>query len=134
MASAGAAQPVREHCRDIENTVLRVGPDGTPVTVGHVARVREGGMLRIGASTIDGRGETVIGLVQMLAGENALDVATRARQALEALTPSLPKYTRERFVGCSCLSKAGQSLAFQEVDNFPALAAVCTAFPSDSTT
>ena len=79
---------------DIENTVLRVGTDGTPVTVGHVARVREGGMLRIGASTIDGRGETVIGLVQMLAGENALDVATRARQALEALAPSLPKGIR----------------------------------------
>ena len=79
---------------DIENTVLRVGADGIPVTVGQIARVREGGMLRLGAATIDGRGETVIGLVQMLAGENALDVATRARQALEALQPSLPEGIR----------------------------------------
>ena len=51
-------------------------------------------MLRIGVATADGRGETVIGLVQMLAGENALDVATRARAAVEALQPSLPKGVR----------------------------------------
>ena len=79
---------------DIEKIVLTVGPDGTPVTVGRVAQVREGAMLRIGVATADGRGETVIGLVQMLAGENALDVATRARAAVEALQPSLPKGVR----------------------------------------
>ena len=55
------------------------GEDGTPVTVGDVAQVREGAMLRIGAATQDGKGETVIGIVQMLAGENALPVATRVR-------------------------------------------------------
>ena len=70
---------------DIEKIVLTVGAEGTPVTVGHVAQVREGAMLRIGVATADGRGETVIGLVQMLAGENALDVATRVRAAVEAL-------------------------------------------------
>jgi cobalt-zinc-cadmium resistance protein CzcA len=79
-----------ESLADIEKIVLRAGEDGTPVTVGSVAQVREGAMLRIGVATIDGRGETVIGLVQMLAGENALQVATRARQAVEELQPSLP--------------------------------------------
>jgi cobalt-zinc-cadmium resistance protein CzcA len=79
---------------DIEKIVLTVGADGTPVTVGRVAQVREGAMLRIGVATADGRGETVIGLVQMLSGENALDVATRARAAVEALQPSLPKGVR----------------------------------------
>ena len=74
--------------------MLKAGEDGTPVTVGSVAQVREGAMLRIGVATIDGRGETVIGLVQMLAGENALQVATRARQAVEELQPSLPKGVR----------------------------------------
>jgi cobalt-zinc-cadmium resistance protein CzcA len=48
-------------------------------------------MLRIGVATIDGRGETVIGLVQMLAGENALEVATRARRAVAELQPTLPE-------------------------------------------
>ena len=64
------------------------------MTVGSVAQVREGAMLRIGVATIDGRGETVIGLVQMLAGENALQVATRARQAVAELQPSLPEGVR----------------------------------------
>ena len=76
---------------DIANIVLKAGPGGTPVMVSHIAHVREGAMLRIGAATVDGRGETVIGMAQMLAGENALDVATRVRVAAEALGPSLPK-------------------------------------------
>jgi cobalt-zinc-cadmium resistance protein CzcA len=79
---------------DIEKIVLKAGEEGTPVTVGSVAQVREGAMLRIGVATMDGRGETVIGLVQMLAGENALQVATRARQAVEELQPSLPPGVR----------------------------------------
>ncbi|MBP9107824.1 MAG: efflux RND transporter permease subunit, partial [Gemmatimonadaceae bacterium] len=79
---------------DIEKIVLTASTNGTPVTVGHVAQVREGAMLRIGVATADGRGETVIGLVQMLAGENALDVATRVRQAVEDLQPSLPEGVR----------------------------------------
>ena len=79
---------------DIEKIVLKASPGGTPVTVANVAKVREGSMLRIGVATADGKGETVIGLVQMLAGENALQVATRARKAVEELQPTLPKGVR----------------------------------------
>ena len=79
---------------DIEKIVLKAGPGGTPVMVRNVARVREGAMLRIGAATKDGQGETVIGIAQMLAGENALDVATRVRQAVDELAPSLPHGVR----------------------------------------
>ena len=39
-------------------------------------------MLRIGAATADGKGETVVGMAQMLAGENALAVAGRVREAV----------------------------------------------------
>jgi cobalt-zinc-cadmium resistance protein CzcA len=76
---------------DIEKLVLKAGREGTPVMVRHVAQVREGAMLRIGAATRDGEGETVIGMVQMLAGENALEVAGRVREAIEELQPSLPE-------------------------------------------
>jgi cobalt-zinc-cadmium resistance protein CzcA len=79
---------------EIEKIVLKSGKDGTPVTVGHLARVREGSMLRIGAATKDGTGETVIGMAQMLAGENALAVARRVRAAVDELQPSLPKGVR----------------------------------------
>jgi cobalt-zinc-cadmium resistance protein CzcA len=90
---------------DLRKLVIRTGADGTPVMVGNVADVREGSLLRIGAATRDGRGETVIGMAQMLAGENALAVAGRVREAVEELQPSLPKgvrivpyYDREDFV------------------------------------
>jgi cobalt-zinc-cadmium resistance protein CzcA len=79
---------------DIEKIVLKTGKDGTPVTVRNLARVREGAMLRIGAATKDGTGETVIGMAQMLAGENALAVARRVRRAIEKLQTSLPKGVR----------------------------------------
>ena len=79
---------------DIQGIVLRTDEKGVPVTVGQVAAVREGAMLRIGAATRDGEGETVIAMTQMLAGENALAVATRARKAVEELAPSLPKGVR----------------------------------------
>jgi len=79
---------------DIQKTVLRVGSDGTPVMVGNVAEVREGSLLRIGAATRDGQGETVIGMAQMLAGENALAVAGRVREAIVELQPSLPRGVR----------------------------------------
>lgn len=75
---------------DIAKIVLKTDANGVPVTVGSVAQVREGAMLRIGAATADGRGETVIGMAQMLAGENALEVATRVRQALAEIQASLP--------------------------------------------
>ncbi len=79
---------------DVEKIVLATGADGTPVTVSSVASVRAGAMLRIGVATAEGRGETVIGLVQMLAGENALQVAARARQAIEELQSTLPQGVR----------------------------------------
>lgn len=79
---------------DLGKLVLRVGAGGTPVTVSSVAEVRIGAMLRIGAATADGKGETVVGIAQMLAGENALDVATRVGKAVEELQSSLPDGVR----------------------------------------
>lgn len=83
-----------ESLEDIAKIVLKADQNGVPVTVGNVAEVREGVMLRIGPATADGRGETVIGMAQMLAGENALEVATRVRQALSEIQASLPEGLR----------------------------------------
>lgn len=79
---------------DIRKLVLKTGVAGTPVTVGSVAEVRVGALPRIGVATADGKGETVVGMAQMLAGENALAVATRVRAAVQELQPSLPKGVR----------------------------------------
>ncbi|MCS6804851.1 MAG: CusA/CzcA family heavy metal efflux RND transporter [Acidobacteriota bacterium] len=79
---------------DVENVVVDVGADGTPVYVRQLGQVREGAMLRIGAATAHGTGETVIGMVQMLAGENANQVVERVKQKIEQIKPSLPPGVR----------------------------------------
>ena len=80
--------------------------DGTPIRVGDVASVHIGTLTRYGAVTIDGRGETVEGLVLGLRGANAGQVVRDVRQRLQELKPSLPKgvsinvfYDRSRLVG-----------------------------------
>jgi len=75
---------------DLEEVVVRVR-EGTPIRVREVARVVEGGMPRRGAATHDGEGETVIGLVQMLAGENALEVTERVKQKVAEIQRDLPR-------------------------------------------
>jgi len=79
---------------DIANTVVTASSSGIPVQIKHLGTVRVGEMLRIGAATKDGKGETVIGLVQMLAGENARAVAERVRVAVKQIEPSLPAGVR----------------------------------------
>ncbi len=51
--------------KDLENVVVK-NRNGSPVLVRDVAEVREGIALRYGASTKDGKGEIVSGLVLML--------------------------------------------------------------------
>ncbi len=75
---------------DIENVVLRTTEDGTTVFVRDVADVRLAPMLRQGAVTRDVRGECVIGVVMLLAGENARIVADRVKDRIEEIQQTLP--------------------------------------------
>ena len=79
--------------------------DGVPIRVNDVARVQVGSLTRYGAVTVDGRGETVEGLVLGLRGANAGQLVRDVRQRLQELQPSLPKsvtinvfYDRSRLV------------------------------------
>lgn len=75
---------------DIENVVLRASGEGTPLFVRDVADVRLAPMLRQGAVTRDARGEAVIGVVMLLAGENARVVVDRVKEKVEAIQKTLP--------------------------------------------
>ena len=79
---------------DLEKVVIGTTAEGTSILVRHVAEVREGPMLRIGGATKDGRGETVIAMVLMLQGENAREVVSRVKRALDEIAPSLPQGVR----------------------------------------
>ncbi|MBN1945835.1 MAG: efflux RND transporter permease subunit [Bradymonadales bacterium] len=77
--------------REIEQIVVRVSPQGIPVTVGDLAQVQLGPDLRRGLLDENGQGEVVGGIVVMRSGENAHEVIRQVRQRLAELEPSLPE-------------------------------------------
>jgi Cu(I)/Ag(I) efflux system membrane protein CusA/SilA len=74
---------------DIEDIPLKVD-HGTPVYVRNVGLVHLGPDLRRGVAELDGKGETVGGIVVMRYGENALTVINGIKQKLREVAPSLP--------------------------------------------
>lgn len=90
---------------DLAKIVVDHGPGGVPIFVKDVAEVKEGPALRIGAATANGEGETVIGMVQMLAGANAQQVVELVKERVNHIQASLPAgitiepyYDRTQFV------------------------------------
>ncbi len=75
---------------DIEDVVLRA-EKGTPICVKNVGTVHLGPDLRRGIAELDGRGETVGGIVVMRYGENALNVIEGIKKKLEEIQSSLPE-------------------------------------------
>jgi cobalt-zinc-cadmium resistance protein CzcA len=75
---------------DLVRIVVDHGPGGVPIFIKDVAEVKEAPALRIGAATAMGNGETVIGMVQMLAGENAQQVVERVKARVQEIQATLP--------------------------------------------
>lgn len=75
---------------DLQNVVIK-NRNGAPVLVRDVATVREGIALRYGASTKDGKGEIVCGLVLMLKGENSSAVVNRVKERMKQINKTLPE-------------------------------------------
>ncbi len=78
---------------DLEKVVLGA-ENGTPITVRDVGTVRLGPAQRRGLAELDGKGETVGGVVVMRTGENALDVIRRVKARLREIEPTLPPGVR----------------------------------------
>ncbi|MFB3902539.1 MAG: efflux RND transporter permease subunit [Acidobacteriota bacterium] len=76
---------------DLEQVVLRTNEFGTPVLLRDVARVERGPEIRRGIADLDGRGDTVGGIIVMRHSENADKVIRAVKQKLEDIKPSLPK-------------------------------------------
>src|SRR5665213_105285 len=74
---------------DIADIPLKV-VHGTPIYVKNVGLVHLGPDLRRGVAELDGKGETVGGIVVMRYGENALTVIEGIKQKLREIAPSLP--------------------------------------------
>ena len=75
---------------DLENIALTTNSSGVPVTVKDVGEVVIGPEMRRGVADLDGKGETVSGIVVMRQGANALDVIERVKAKIKDIEPGLP--------------------------------------------
>ncbi|HET9371897.1 MAG TPA: efflux RND transporter permease subunit, partial [Vicinamibacterales bacterium] len=89
--------------QDLEQSVVTVGPGGTPVRLGDVATVRFGPEIRRGAADYNGSGEAVGGIVVMRIGSNALDVIDDVKRQIATLrlpdgVELIPTYDRSDLI------------------------------------
>ncbi|BFU95366.1 MAG: putative Heavy metal efflux pump, CzcA family, Acriflavine resistance protein B [Nitrospira sp.] len=84
----------RGYLRSVDEIeLIPVGTDGrgTPILVRDIAHVQIGPDQRRGIAELDGKGQTVGGIVIMRAGENALAVIERIKARIAEIRTSLPK-------------------------------------------
>ena len=77
--------------KDLGLVPLGANRQGTPIYLRDVARVQIGPDMRRGLAELDGKGETVGGIVIMRYGENALKVIDRVKERLREVESSLPE-------------------------------------------
>lgn len=75
---------------DFENIPLSVSDTGSQIRIKDVGQVVMGPDLRRGLADLDGKGETVSGIVVMRNGENALDVIGRVKAKIKEIEPGFP--------------------------------------------
>lgn len=83
----------RGYLRSVDDLeLIPVGTDGrgAPILIRDIAHVQIGPDQRRGIAELDGKGQTVGGIVIMRAGENALAVIERIKTRLEEIIPALP--------------------------------------------
>jgi heavy metal efflux system protein len=79
---------------DIDEVVVAVDNDGTPIQVRALGSASIGAALPQGVVTRDGKGEAVTGTVLMLIGQNSRDVVTAVKTKIEQLRKEVPKGVR----------------------------------------
>src|SRR5438477_7427134 len=114
---------------DIENIALKV-ENGTPVYIKNVAKVHLGGDIRRGVAELDGRGETVGGIVVMRYGENALNVINGIKKKIEEIKPSLPDGVRivPTYDRSDLIKRAISTLSEKLIEESIVVALVCIIF------
>ncbi len=75
---------------DIRKTVV-TNRNNIPITIGDIAKVQIGHATRYGAATINGTGETVVGVVMMLRGANSNDVIADVKTRISEIQNNLPE-------------------------------------------
>ncbi|HEX9021140.1 MAG TPA: CusA/CzcA family heavy metal efflux RND transporter [Nitrospirota bacterium] len=115
---------------DIEKISVGTNERGTPILLGDVGQVQLGPEIRRGAADLDGKGETVGGIVVVRFGENVLDVIDRVRARMGEIAPTLPEgvkivttYDRSELIRSSV-----ETLRAEVIKLGIAVSAVCIVF------
>ncbi len=80
--------------RELEEAVVAGGGSSQIVRVKDVGKVAMGPEMRRGVANLDGRGETVSGIVIMRQGSNVVDVIDRVKRKIREISPGLPAGVR----------------------------------------
>ncbi len=107
-----------------------LGADGTPILLGDVASVAYGPELRRGIAELDGRGETVGGIVVMRAGKNALATLDAVKAKVAALRSSLPEGVEivPTYDRSTLIHRAVATLRDRLLEEFAVVTLVCALF------
>ncbi|GIV43002.1 MAG: acriflavine resistance protein B [Bacteroidia bacterium] len=77
--------------QDIENTVIKNYPNGNPLLIKDIAKVKEGHAIRFGAMTYNDYGEVAGAVVMMLKGENSSQVIQNVKKQIQEIQKILPQ-------------------------------------------
>lgn len=115
---------------DIENIVLGVDKDGTPILIKNVANVHIGPELRRGLAEWNGEGETVGGIVIMRFGGNALKTIDLVKEKLKDLEKGLPEGVKiiPAYDRSSLIKRAISNLSWKLLEELLVVALVCIIF------
>ena len=116
--------------QDLENIPLGANRNGTPILLKDVADVVIGPQMRRGIAELNGKGETVGGIVVMRYGENAQQVIKGVKAKLAQLKQGLPEgvevipvYDRSALI-----ERAVNNLSDKLIEEFIVVALVCMLF------
>lgn len=76
---------------DIENTLVKNLPDGTPILIKNIGKVQYGKAIRYGAMTYNGKGEVAGAVVMMMKGANSNDVIKDVKTRIAEIQKTLPE-------------------------------------------
>ncbi|WP_345774354.1 CusA/CzcA family heavy metal efflux RND transporter [Kaistella sp. PBT33-4] len=77
--------------RDIEKTVVKNLPDGTPILIENLGKVQYGNAIRYSAMTYNGKGEVAGAVVMMMKGANSNEVIGKVKARIEEIRKTLPE-------------------------------------------
>jgi cobalt-zinc-cadmium resistance protein CzcA len=76
---------------DIENTVVKNLPDGTPILIKNIGKVQYGKAIRYGAMTYNGKSEVAGAVVMMMKGANSNEVIKEVKSRIAKIQKTLPE-------------------------------------------